>query len=190
MPLELLELKQVLMPRQWFLKKLDPKGELSVPALRDLMRPHMLVYRALVLLDIVEPGMTVKKAFAIYRKWHVLNRQSTWGAVPFSRSCKVCFAHCVCRDTILLASLFDPEVLVPADQITAMVSTRARNIPIGGTAWRKRHRLEEERACNEKAIDSKIKYLRASAPAAPPRELVVPAADGVVRPSSDDDFEV
>jgi hypothetical protein len=26
--LELLELKQVLMPRQWFLKKLDPKGEL------------------------------------------------------------------------------------------------------------------------------------------------------------------
>ena len=52
--------------------------------------------------------------------------------------------------------------------------------------------LEEERACNEKAIDSKVKYLRASAPAAPapPRELVVPAADGVVMPSSDDDFEV
>ncbi len=142
----------------------------------------------LVLLDIVEPGMTVKKALAIYRKWHVMNRQSTWGAVPFSCSCKVCFAHCICRDTILLASLFDPEVLVPADLITAMVSTRAQNIAIGGTAGRKRRRLKEERACNEKAIDSWVKYLRASV--ASPRELVVPAADGVVMPSSSEDFEV
>jgi hypothetical protein len=46
LPLELLELKQVLMPRQWFLKKLDPKGELSVPELLDLLRQHMLAYRA------------------------------------------------------------------------------------------------------------------------------------------------
>ncbi len=166
MPLELLDLKQVLMPRQWFLKKLDPKGELLVPDLRDL-RQHMLEYKALVLLDHVEPGMTVKKVLAIYRKWHVMNRQPTWGAVPFSCSCKVCFTHCICRDTIILASLFNPEVL--ADQITATVSNRARNIAIGGTAGHKRRRLEEERACNEKAIDSTVKYLRASAPAPAPR---------------------
>jgi hypothetical protein len=36
----------------------------------------MLAYRALVLLDNVEPEMTVKKALAIYRKWHVLNQQA------------------------------------------------------------------------------------------------------------------
>ncbi len=51
---------------------------------------------------------------------------------------------------------------MPADQITATVSNRARNIAIGGTAGRKRRRLEEERACNEKAFDSKVKYLRPS----------------------------
>jgi len=149
----------------------------------------MLEYKALVLLDHVEPGMTVKKALAIYRKWHVMNRQQTWGAVPFSCSCKVCFAHCICRDTLLLASMFNQEVRLPADLITATVSNRARNIAIGGTAGRKRRRLEEERACNEKAIDSKVKYLRASAPA-PPRELVDPTADGTVLPSSSDDFVV
>ncbi len=66
MPLELLDLKQVLMPRQWFLNKLDPRGELLVPELRDLLRQHVLAYRALVLFDNVEPGMTVKKAVAIY----------------------------------------------------------------------------------------------------------------------------
>jgi hypothetical protein len=51
--LMLLDLKTVLMPRQWFLKK------------------H------------VDPGMTVKKAICIYKKWHVLNQQPTWGKIPF-----------------------------------------------------------------------------------------------------------
>ncbi len=83
----------------------------------------------------------------------------------------------------------EPHAMSAADSARA---TRARNIAIGGTAGRKRRRLEEELACNEKAIDSKVKYLLASAPVAPapPRELVVPPADGTVLPSSDDDFEV
>ncbi len=65
---------------------------------------------------------------------------------------------------------------VRVDQVTATFSTRARNIAIGGTAGRKRRWLEEKRACNEKAIDSKVKYLRASAPVVSQRDLVVPAA--------------
>ncbi len=90
LPLELLELKHVLMPRQWFLIKLDPGGDLHVPELRDLMRSHMLEYKALVLLDYGDPGwLTVKKALSIYKKWHVLKRQLMWGKVPFSCSCKV-----------------------------------------------------------------------------------------------------
>ncbi len=46
LPLVLLDLKQVLVPRQWFLKKLDPRGNLTVPALKDLLRQHMLEYKA------------------------------------------------------------------------------------------------------------------------------------------------
>ena len=34
---KLLDLKTVLMPRQWFLTKLDPRGDLSVPELRALL---------------------------------------------------------------------------------------------------------------------------------------------------------
>ncbi len=77
--LELLELKQVHMPvpREWFLNKLDPRGDLLVPDLRDLLHSHLLEYKALVLLDHVDPGMTVKKALAIHKKWHVLNQQPT-----------------------------------------------------------------------------------------------------------------
>ena len=37
MQLELSYLKMVLMPRQWFLKKLDPGGNLAVQELKELL---------------------------------------------------------------------------------------------------------------------------------------------------------
>ena len=71
--------------------------------------------------------------------------------------------------------------------------------PIGGTAGRKRRRLMEERACNEKTISSKDKFLKDAPPAepeepeapqsAPAREFVLPPPRSAT-PSSDDDFEV
>ena len=145
----------------------------------------MLEYRALVLLDLVAPGMTVKKALSIYKKWHLLQRQPTWGNIPFSCSCVVCFAHCVCQDALLLASLFDPNVRVPANWVAATVTLSARKLckSIGGTAGRKRRKLIEERACDEKAIDSKVKYLKFR----PTKQLLVlPSAEETVMPSSDE----
>jgi hypothetical protein len=52
---ELLDLKTVLMPKQWFFKKLDPDCDLMVPELRNLLLPCILKYRALVLLNHVGP---------------------------------------------------------------------------------------------------------------------------------------
>ena len=73
LPLQLLDLKTVLMPRQWFLTKLDPKSNLPVADLRAMLEPHMLAYKNLVLLDTVNPGMHVKKAMNIYKKFHFLS---------------------------------------------------------------------------------------------------------------------
>ena len=150
LPLKLLDLKTVLMPLQWFLTKLDPRGDLSVPDLRALLEPHVLAYRNLVLNNIVDPDMHVKKALSIYKKFHLLSRMPTWGQVPFSCTCAVCFPNCICEDTILFTALFDPEVRVPDKWVTATISRRREQKPIGGTAGRKRRRLIEERACNEK----------------------------------------
>ena len=95
----------------------------------------------------------------------------------------------------MFAALFNPKVLVPADQVTVTVSKRQVHKPIGGTAGRKKRRLIQERACNEKTIVSKVKYLKAAAeeppsppPSPPARELVMPPARSPV--PSDDDFEV
>ena len=41
------------------------RGDLSVPDLRALLEPHVHAYRDLVLQDIVDPGMNVKKTMNI-----------------------------------------------------------------------------------------------------------------------------
>ena len=126
-----------------------------------LLEQHVREYRAVVLWHAPAPtGLTVKKALGTYKKFHIMSRQPTWGTIPFSCSCKVCFPHCVCQDTILFASLFNPEVRVPANMVTATVSKRQVQKPVGGTAGRKKRRLIEERSCNEKTIVSKVKYLK------------------------------
>ena len=131
----------------------------------------------------------------IYQKFHLISRQPNWGTIPISCSCKVCFPNCVCEDTILFASLFNPKVRVPADLVTATVSKRQVHKAIGGTAGRKKRRLIEERACNEKTIVSKIKYLKAAPeepeePPSPPApgEWVVPDAKSAS--PSEDEFQV
>ena len=73
----------------------------------------------------------------------------------------------------VFAALFNPKVRVPADQVTVTVSKRQVQKPIGGTAGYKKRRLRliVERACNEKAVGSKVKYLKASTeeePQSPP----------------------
>ena len=184
LPLELLDLKTVLMPRQWFLNKLDPHGSLTVPQLRMILEPQMLMYKAVVLNGNEPPRMTVKKALNIYKKFHFLSRQPEWVAIPFSCSFAFCFPNCVCQDTMLFASLFNPKVRVPESWVTATVSLRHAQKPIRGTAGCKRRRLIAERACNEKTISSKVKFLKDA------------ASDGRLMPepfvpsSSDDDFEV
>ena len=98
----------------------------------------------------------------------------------------------MCEETILFTCLFDPEVRIPDSGVTATVSRRKEQRAIGGTAGRKRRRLIEERACDEKTVDSKVKYLNYKEPQdqapEPEPELVVPEA--VLHSSSDNDFQV
>ena len=59
---------------------------------------------------------------------------------------------------------------------------------------RKRRRLQDERACNEKTIDSKVQYLKENEPQeeeqapAPAPDFVLPEAG--MPSSSEDDFQV
>ena len=197
--LQLSDLRLVLMPRQWLLNKLDPDYKLSVDQLRAQLEDDMTEYKALVVEDWLDPNYNVKDVMRIYRRFNMIRPAPKWGLVPLECTCKVCYANAMCPCTIMLASLFKPEIRVPAHYIAATPSLR-KLCRIGGTAGNKRRKLMEEAACNEKEVTSKVGYMtgtkrgkpgapapgKAAAPA--PREFVVPEADC---PSSDSsDFQV
>ena len=91
----------------------------------------------------------------------------------------------------MLASLFDPEIRVPAHYIAATPSLRKACRGIKGTAGYKRRKLIEAAVCDEKEVSSKVGYMtgtkRGKEPAPAPRDYVLPEPADC--PSSDD-FQV
>jgi hypothetical protein len=154
-PLDLSELKTILLPRQALLKKLDPTGELSVPKVRAQLEPLVRQYERLIIQDRVDGGTQRKDALKIYKYFHQLNSAQEWGEIALSCTCRVCFANCACKDTLLFVSLFKQGVRVPNSYVTATPSLRKKCKSIKGTAGRKRRGLIEERKCDEKITDSK-----------------------------------
>ena len=191
--IQLSDLKLVLMPRQWLLKKLDPDNKLTVTQLRAALEDDMIEYKALIVEDWLDPNLDVKDVMRIYRKFNLITPSPKWGRIPLSCTCKVCYPNCVCQCTILLASLFDPEIRVPAHYIAATPSLRKACRGIRGTAGHKRRKLIEASECYEKEVWSKVGYMtgtkRAKEPAAAPRAMVLPEP---ASPSASDssDFQV
>ena len=83
---------------------------------------------------------------------------------PLACTCKVCYPNCVCQCTILLASLFNPYIRVPAHYIAATVSLRKACRALKGTAGYKRLKIIEAAKCYEKRIESKVRYMTGSKP--------------------------
>ena len=188
--LQLSDLRLVLMPRQWLLNKLDPDYKLSVDELRAQLEDDMTEYKALVVEDWLDPNYNVKDVMRIYRRFNMIRPAPKWGLVPLECTCKVCYANAMCPCTILMASLFKPEIRVPAHYIAATPSLR-KLCRIKGTAGNKRRKLIEDAACNEKEVTSKVGYMtgtkRGKEPAPAPRDYVLPEPADC--PSSDD-FQV
>ena len=186
----------MLMPRQWLLKKLDPDNKLSVSDLRAALEDDMLEYKALIVNDWLDPHYDVKDVMHIYRKFNLITPALKWGRTPLACTCKVCYPNCMCQCTLLLASLFDPEIRVPAHYIAATPSLRKACRGIKGTAGYKRRKLIEAAACDEKEVSSKVGYMtgtkRAKGPAAAPRDMVLPepASPSASDASDSSDFQV
>jgi hypothetical protein len=109
----------------------------------------------------MDARIDMKGALKLYKYFHLIKRQPTWGKVTLGCLCKVCFPNCVCRCTLLCASLFNPEIRVPADYIAATISERKS---VEDTAGRKCMSNLEEQQCNQKKIDSMVGYLEGTTP--------------------------
>ena len=89
----------------------------------------------------------------------------------------------------MLASLFDPEIRVPAHYIAATPPLRKACQGIKGTAGYKRMKLIEAAACDEKEVSSKVGYMTGTKRAKGPAAEVLPEP---ASPSASDssDFQV
>ena len=87
-----------------------------------LLEDHMIEYRALIVNDWLDPRYDVKDVMSIYRKFNLITPAPKWSWIPLACTCKVCYPNCLCQCTLLLASLFDPEIRVPVHYIAATVS--------------------------------------------------------------------
>ncbi len=157
MQLQLSDMKVVHMPRLRLLTQPDPDGlyEFNAPRMRESIRLHAKEYRRFVLRDQLQEDMDVKGAPKVYHNVKVLQAAPTWGDYPVSCLCKTCFAHCICGDTLLFVSLFEPTEQVPKGNVGATVFKRK----VGGLAGRRKRRVLEERQDNEKVINSKALLL-------------------------------
>ncbi len=153
------------MPRQALFKNLDPSRSLNIPAMRVLLEPDQREYQRLIIQDRLDASLDIKGALKIYKKYiHPITRQPTWGKVPLGCSCKVCFPNCVCRGTLLFASLFNAEICVPAECISTTISERKKCRTLRGTAGRKLMLIMEELLCYQKKIDSEVAFLEGTTP--------------------------
>ena len=136
----------------------------NTTSMRLLIKPYAEEYKRVVLQDRIPQGMDVKGALEVYRHFKLLRAAPTWGPVPLACSCKTCFGHGVCADTLLFVSLFDPSIEVLSGYVGATVSDRKKCKSVGGLAGRKRIRRIKEKADDEKTIHSKAALLKETAP--------------------------
>jgi hypothetical protein len=153
-PLQVADIKSVLMPRQAFLRKLDPTGKLPIAQLRAIMAPHAAAFRRLVV-DNIDNGEDIKQALKIYYNFYLIQYKLEWGDYPASCTCPGIYAHGCCWHSLLYASLFNPEVCVPDDYIAATVDLRKKRKSLKGMAGRKRLSIMKAMACDEKEVASK-----------------------------------
>jgi hypothetical protein len=128
----------------------------TLPTVRAQLEPLLRKYERLVIQDRVDISTQLKDALKIYNYFHQLNRAQEWGRTGMGRDCIelcVCFANCVCKDTLLFVYLFKQGV--PDSHVAARPSLWKKCKSMKGTACCKRLRLIEERNCNEKIIDFK-----------------------------------
>jgi hypothetical protein len=124
----------------------------------ELIRQYAEEYKRVVLKDQIPANIDVKGAIKFYNKFKLLRSAPSWGPVPMSCrtcTCRTCFWHCICADTLRLVSLFNPKVQVPSGYIRATVCDKKICKLIGGTAGRRRMRIIKERKDDDKEVHSK-----------------------------------
>ena len=191
------DIKSMLVPSQRLLNILDPDGTLDTAELRELLKERRQQYEDIVLDKDTEvlDKMPLEEALDVYESFHHMTRNATWGKVPFTCTCVTSHAHCVCQHAVMLTSIFDRDLNVPAEYVAATPGLRKKTQKVNGTAGPKRARLLAQRRKETATKESKLQHMCMKGIGASKEQAsaksVIDIADLVIPepevPSSDDD---
>ncbi len=68
---EVCDMELVLMPMQGFRRKLDPASWFDVPQLRELILQRTGLFKCVVLMDQIPPGMDIKAVLKLFHKFKI-----------------------------------------------------------------------------------------------------------------------
>jgi hypothetical protein len=76
------ELVELLMPRQWYLKHLDPDGTKPFREVMEEEATRAQQYYDLIVARTTEGQYTLEDALDLYESFYYIHRQPTWGGFP------------------------------------------------------------------------------------------------------------
>ena len=173
------------MPRDWYLKSIDPEGKRPFAEVKKKIAKRAHQYYALVRQEKTMGEYGLLDALDLYESFHLVQRQASWikpgkpgkpdEGFPWGCLCLRCQKWTLCEHTALVESLFRSDIEVPVNLVAETPSLRKKCNKLRGTAGPRRARILKEIARDKKKSTSKIGFVDEPVPPVPDP---VPAKNG------------
>ena len=183
----MVDIAHMLMPRQWYLKHIDPDGKRTLDEVYEEVHERSTLYYNLVVMRKDEGRYDFPSALDIYESFVWISRRTSWGKYPAGCVCRDSSTNCLCDHVLLTCAAFDETVQVPTNLVAETPELRKKVNHLRGTAGPRRAALIVARAKEQQKSASKLSYMDSPiGPETQPQpvksKLVIPPA--VMPPSS------
>ena len=177
-------LTELLMPRDWYLKSIDPEGKRPLAEVKTKIEKRALQYYALVRQEKTMGEYGLLDALDLYESFNLVHRQASWGqpgkdgkpdeGFPWGCLCLRCQKWTLCEHTAIVESLFRADIEVPDNLVAETPSLRKKCNKLRGTAGPRRARILKEIAKEKKKSTSKIGFVDEPVPPQPDPPQLAP----------------
>jgi hypothetical protein len=172
---------ELLMPRDWYLKSLDPDGKRPLAEVHRLVSDRADQYWALARAETADGQYGLLDALDVYESFNLIQRHADWcptpgEGFPWGCLCLRCQKWTLCEHSALLESLFRPDIEVPDNLVAETPALRKKCNKLRGTAGPRRARILKAIAKEKKKSTSKIGFVDEPVPPQPDPPQLAPVA--------------
>ena len=159
--LKISNVMELLMPRDWYLKSLDPGGKRPLAEVQALVSARADQYWDLCREGTTQGQFGLLDALDLYESFHMIQLHDDWDeeGFPWGCVCLRCQKWTLCEHSALIASLFRADVEVPDNLVAETPALRKKCNKLRGTAGPRRARILKMIAKEKKKSASKIGFV-------------------------------